>query len=267
MIMKPGTFILGALALCMGSQAFGADGLGSILDRVYVPPTSGNERIRIAPPAAKQTAQVVTEAEFLSRLEKELAKQFNADGELRVSLGRAWQAIRVPGEDWQISVPDLPMGGLSKSFLVRVKISASERVWFDQQVVVQAQLWKPVLVATRRLERGQPLDSSAAEIQTQDVLRERVPLIPAGTKLENQEVLQAVAEGRPLTCKDIALAPLVRKGAVVEVVAGDGKLSISMKGMAMGTGGMGDAITVRNMDTRKDFQARVVDRNSVRVTF
>jgi flagellar basal body P-ring formation protein FlgA len=266
MIMKPATFILGALALGMGAQAFGDDGLGRILDRVYIPP-AGNERIRLAPPAAKQPVQVVTEAEFLSRLEKELGKQLNVDGELRLSLGRPWQAIRVPSEDWEISVPDLPIGGLSKSVLVRVKINAANRAWFDQQLVVQAQLWRPVLVATRRLERGQPLDATAAEIQTQDVLRERVPFIPVNTKLENQEVLQAVAEGRPLSCKDIALAPLVRKGAVVEVVAGDGKMSISMKGMAMGTGGMGDAITIRNMDTRKDFQARVVDRNSVRVTF
>ena len=76
-----------------------------------------------------------------------------------------------------------------------------------------------------------------------------------------------MVEGRPLTCKDIALAPMVRKGAVVEVVAGDGNLSISMKGLAMGTGGMGDSITIRNLDTRKDFQARVVNRNSVRVAF
>jgi flagella basal body P-ring formation protein FlgA len=267
MIMKPATFIMGTLALFISAQVFGEDSLGRILDRVYVPPSSGNERLRLAPPAAKTAVQVVTEAELLGRLEKELARQFNVDGELRLSFGRPWQGIRVPSEDWQVTVADLPMGGLSKSFLVRVKISAADRVWFDQQLVLQAQLWKPVLVATRRLERGQSLDASAAEIQTQDVLRERVALVPATTKLEEQEVLQTVAEGRPLTCKDVALAPLVRKGAVVAVVAGDGKMSISMKGMAMGTGGKGDAVTIRNMDTRKDFQARVVDRNSVRVTF
>jgi len=267
MIMKPATSILGALAIFMGAQAFGEDALGGILDRVYVPPSAGSDRLRLAPPAAKPAVHTVTEAEVLGRLEKELGQQFNVDGELRLSFGRPWQAFRVPSENWQISVPELPMGGLSKSMLVRVKISAADRVWSDQQLILQAQLWKPVLVATRRLERGQSLDATAAEVQTQDVLRERVALVSTATKLEDHEVLQSVAEGRLLTCKDIALAPLVRKGAVVEVVAGDGKMSISMKGMAMGTGGKGDAVTIRNMDTRKDFQARVVDRNSVRVTF
>jgi len=267
MTMNRCTAVAFALALLTSVRAFGAEPLGGILERIYVPPDSIAERARLAPPVAQTAVHLVTENEVLGRLEKELAKHFNADGELRLSFGRAWQPIRVPAEDWQISLPELPIGGVSKSFLVRMRINAGERAWFDQQVVVQAQLWKPVLVATRRLERGQPLDSSAAEVQTLDVLRERFALIPATTRLEDQEVLQTVGEGRPLTCKDLALAPLVRKGAVVEVVAGDGSMSITMKGLALSTGGMGEAITIRNMDTRKDFQARVVKRNSVRVTF
>ncbi|MEA3213586.1 MAG: flagellar basal body P-ring formation protein FlgA [Chthoniobacter sp.] len=255
------------LALLASIPAFGEDSLGSILDGVYLPPGGVTERVRLAPPAAKSAVHLVTENELLGCLEKELSKHYNPDGELRLSLGRPWQAIRVPSEDWQVTLPELPIGGLSKSFLVRVRISAGERAWFDQQVVVQAQLWKPVLVATRRLERGQALDRSAAEVQTLDVLRERLVPIPANTRLEDQEVLQTVVEGRPITSRDVATAPMVRKGAVVEVMAGDGNLSITMKGLAMSTGSLGDAITIRNMDTRKDFQARVVNRNSVRVSF
>ena len=266
--MKPLAFIPCALALLLSGHAMGQDSLGNILNRVYVPQESESDRIRLAPPAAKKPAvHLVTENELLGRLEKELASQLKVDGELRLTFGRGWQAFRVPSEDWQLSLPELPLGGLSKSFLARVRINSADRTWFDQQVVLQAQLFKPVLVATRRLERGQPLDNSAAELQTLDVLRERIAPIPANTRLEDQEVLQTVIEGRPLTAKDLGVAPLVRKGAVIEVIAGDGRMSISMKGMAMGTGGAGDAITVRNMDTRRDFQARVVDRNSVRVNF
>jgi len=267
MTMKRCTAISLALIALTSLRALGETPLGGILEHVYVPAGAANERVRVAPPKANAAVHLVTESELLDRLEKELTKQFNIDGELRLNFGRPWQPIRMASDDWQVSFPELPIGGLSKSFLVRVQISAVERVWFDQQMVVQAQLWKPALVATRRLERGQPLDRAAAEVQTLDVLRERAALIPATTKIEDQEVLQTVTEGRPLTCKDVAAAPLVRKGAVVEVVAGDGTMSITMKGLALGTGGMGDAITIRNMDTRKDFQARVVNRNSVRVTF
>lgn len=256
-----------AVALLMVSRASSEDSFGRILEHVYLPETRPTDRGRIAPPAAREGMHVVSESELLARLEAELAQRFNADGELRLSFGRPWQPIRIPSDAWQITMPELPLGGLSKSFLIRVRINAGERAWFDQQMVVQAQLWKPVLVATRRLERGQSLESSAADVQTRDVLRERVAPLPATTVLNEQEVLQTVPEGRPLTGKDIGLAPMVRKGALVEVRAGDGTLSISMKGQAMGTGGMGEAITIRNLDTRKDFQARIVSRNSVRVTF
>lgn len=255
-----------AIAALLSGTALAEDALGGILDRVYIPKEAPSDRIRLAPPA-KPTVHQIMEGDVIAKLEQELATQFHADGELRLSFGRPWQPIRVASDDWQVSVPELPIGGLSKSFLVRVKIQGADRVWFDQQMVVQAQLFKPVLVATRRLERGTPLDSTAADIQTQDVLRERIAPIAANSKLEDFEVMQTVFEGRPLTSKDVISAPLVRKGAMVEVSAGDGKMSITMKGMAMSTGGAGDAVTVRNMDTRKDFQARVVNRNSVRVTF
>jgi flagella basal body P-ring formation protein FlgA len=267
MMIRPFALASLLLAFVPAASVFGEDPLAKILERPYVPAGGTAERAPSARPAARTATPLVTENELIARLEKALTTHFNPDGELRVTFGRQWQAIRVPSEEWEVTVPELPIGGLSKSFLVRVRISASDRVWFDQQVVLHAELWKQVLVATRRLERGQSLDASSAEVQTVDVLRDRIAPIPATTRLEDQEVLQTIIEGHRLTWKDVAPAPMVRKGAVVEVIAGDGSLSISMKGMAMGTGAMGDAITVRNMDTRKDFQARVVNRNSVRVSF
>jgi len=243
------------------------DALGSILAPAYVPENDFAGRARIAPPSMKGAASIVTANELLDHIKDELTKHCSIDGELRLSFDRPWQTIRVPSEDWQVTLPELPIGGLSKAFLLRVRIVAGDRAWFDQSLVVQAQLWKPVLVATRRLERGQTLDATAAEVQPMDILRERVTPISATTKLEDQEVLQSVAEGHPLTVKDVAAAPLVRKGSVVEVVAGDAAMSLTMKGLAMETGGAGDAIIIRNMDTHKDFPARVVSRNSVRVSF
>jgi flagella basal body P-ring formation protein FlgA len=148
-----------------------------------------------------------------------------------------------------------------------VRVIASERVWFDQQVLVEAQWWKPALVATRKVENGQALDPSAVQTQTIDVLREWQMPVPADIVLEDQIVLQNLSEGKVLTWKDIEPMPMVRKGATVDVVLNEGGMSISMKGLAMSTGGMGDAIMVRNQDTHKDFPARVVSRNTVRVSF
>lgn len=241
-----------------------ADDLGRLLEPVYVP---NSNAARPALVSAKAAGHMVTETELLDRIEKELARQFSLDGELRLNFGRHWQSIRVPSEDWQLTLTDLPIGGLTRSFMLRIRVSSADRVWADQQLVVEAQLWKPVLVATRPLERGDTLDRSSVEMQTIDTLRERSTPVPANTKIEAQELLQNVAQGAALTWKDIALAPLVRKGAMVDVTATGGGISVTMKAQAQTTGGAGDTVTVRNMESRKDFQARVIDRNSVRVNF
>jgi flagellar basal body P-ring formation protein FlgA len=267
MIMKHLAPMTCAFLLLATARSPGEDSFGRLLEPAYVPDGGSNGRARVAPPSMKGAAPLITANELLDRLKTELVKQCPVDGELRLSFDRPWQTIRVPSDDWQVTLPELPIGGLSKAFLLRVRITVGERAWFDQSLVVQAQLWRPVLVATRRLERGQTLDATAAEVQPMDVLRERITPVSATTRLEDQEVLQNVVEGRPLTVKDIAAAPLVRKGSVVEVIAGDAGMAITMKGLAMGTGGAGDAITIRNMDTHKDFSARVVSRNSVHVSF
>ena len=70
-----------------------------------------------------------------------------------------------------------------------------------------------------------------------------------------------------LTWRDITRRPLVRKGNLVEVSAGDGQLLITMKALAMENGAQGDTVTVRNPVSRKDFAAMVVDENRVQVRF
>lgn len=255
-----------AAGLLAAGRANADDLLNRILAQPYIPeedPTAG----RAKPSSRKATIHTVTEEEFLAKIEKELVGQLNLDGKVSVTLGRFWPGIRVPSEDWKVEIPELPIKGLSRSFLLRVRVTANDRAWFDQQVLVEAQWWKPTLKVVRKIESGQSLDPSAVRIETIDVLREPQMPVAADIVLEDQEILQSVSEGKVLTWKDIAPMPMVRKGSKVNVVVSEGGMSISMKGIAMNTGGMGDAIMVRNQDTLKDFPARVVSRNTVSVTF
>jgi len=270
--MKLAPTIFLAVSLFGASVALGEDSLASLLAPVSLPaPNAGGDSTPTAVASTAQPAKaaghVVTEAEVTAKIEKILSTQFSLDGALQLALARPWDPIRVPSEDWSIIIPQMPIGGIARTFMIEVRVMANDRAWYDSNLVVQAQLMKPALVATRRLMRGEALDSTAAEVRTIDVLREREKPIPADTALESNQVLQTMEQGEPLNWKDIGAVPLVKRGSVVDVVANDGGISISMKGMAMQTGGEGEIITVQNMDTRKDFQARVVNKNTVRVSF
>jgi flagella basal body P-ring formation protein FlgA len=78
---------------------------------------------------------------------------------------------------------------------------------------------------------------------------------------------RAVQAGRIVTWRDIARRPLVKKGDMVEVSATEGVLSITMKAMALSNGAQGEAVTLRNLESRKDFTAFVIDENRVQVRF
>jgi flagella basal body P-ring formation protein FlgA len=99
-----------------------------------------------------------------------------------------------------------------------------------------------------------------------DVLRER-DVIPAVAADSTFAFVRGVQPGHLLTWRDIMRRPLVKKGDVVEVSASDGLLVVQMKALAMQNGGKGEAVTVRNMDSRKDFTAFVIDENRVQVRF
>ena len=111
------------------------------------------------------------------------------------------------------------------------------------------------------------MESGVCVQQTIDVLREKQPPVAAETDLSLYEVVQMVGQERPLTWRDLSAKPLVKKGQIVDVTFKDGSMNIAMKAMAMSNGGAGEAVVVRNMDSRKDFNARVLGSNTVQVSF
>jgi len=99
-----------------------------------------------------------------------------------------------------------------------------------------------------------------------DLFRERDAL-PAAVGDNSFIFARAVNAGRTVTWRDITRRPLVKKGDMVEVSAAEDTLSITMKALALQSGAHGEAVTLRNLESRKDFTAFVIDENRVQVRF
>jgi flagella basal body P-ring formation protein FlgA len=260
-----------SLSLLLGGAAFAGD-LGGLLAPLERPRSAGGQAAGsgAAPMrgAARVAAAFIEEKDVLAALERELTNQLSLTGELRLSFGRAWAPIPVSeGARWTLRLTQVPAGGLSPSSLVRFEIESEGKVVGDWQMSLRAQLWRPVCVTGRRLDRGQTMDSSLCVQQTVDVLREKQAVVPVETDLANYELAQTISQDRPLTWRDLVAKPLVRKGQIVDVTVKDGAMNIAMKGMAMASGGAGESILVRNLDSRKDFTAKVLRSNTVQVAF
>jgi len=129
------------------------------------------------------------------------------------------------------------------------------------------QVWQDAWVAPQRFERGQVLSRGMLTVQKMDILRESNPLITGEQDISGFELAQAVQQGRPITRRDLVERTLVKKGQFVDAIGNEGALSLRMRAVAVEGGPAGAVIRVRNVDTRKEFFAQVINENQVQVRF
>ncbi|HEY2801344.1 MAG TPA: flagellar basal body P-ring formation chaperone FlgA [Chthoniobacterales bacterium] len=217
-------------------------------------------------PPAKEALHILTPEEALTTIKKQLQERYSLEGELKLEVASRWARILVPHE-YELTIVDYPGAGLSSAFVVRCKLTAKDQALGDFPVALRAQLWREVWVAGGRLDRGQVLDRSLISAQKVDVLRERETLLSSDVDPTIYDLAQSVAPGRPLTRRDVSERPVIHKGEVVEVVARQGTFAIRMKALALEDGVSRALIKMRNIESRKDFTAQVINESQVEVQF
>lgn len=259
------------MVLLAAISASAAGQIDSLLVPIAPPGVAGNADVpNVAPgrgPIAVESHTVLGAEAFVAELEKELAARLSLKGDLKLSLTRAWQPLPMPAEDFSITITEMPANGLNGLISIRVKISSGRRVIEETQVFVTAQLWQDAWVATNRLDRGQALAADLLSLQKVDVLRERFPLVSAESDPVALDLVTSVAAGRPLMRRDVTGRPVVRKGQLVEVVAQQGLIAISMKALALESGAAGDLIKLRNLESRREIHAEIINESKVQIRF
>ena len=256
--------ILLPIAAAVSLQAADLGGITAPLANAPVNPVAASFQKSEPPAPAVVTSPgmvMIGEREILDALQRELTARYSLEGDLKLSLSQEWKPLELRnGRDWKLVIDQAPLGGLSSRSQVRFQVGS----W---QEILRASLWRPVWVATRRLDRGAAPDASSCGLKNIDTLAENLSYVPADTDLSIYEMAQGVGQDRPLTSRDLSLRPLVRKNQLVDVIVSEGSLNITMKGLALGTAGAGEMVGIRNPDSRKDFQAKVVGINTVQVKF
>ncbi|MEI8294239.1 MAG: flagellar basal body P-ring formation chaperone FlgA [bacterium] len=269
--MRSFSAILLPIAAAASMQAADLGSITAPLANAPVNPTAASfQKSEQAAPAVVTSPGMVTlgERQVLDALQRELAARYSLEGDLKLSFVQEWKPLEIRnGRDWKLIVDQAPLGGISSRPQLRFHIEADGKQVGSWQESFRASLWRPVWVASRRLDRGAALDSSSCALKTLDTLAENLSYVAADTDLSNYEMAQGVGQDRPLTSRDLTLRPLVRKNQLVDVIVSEGALNITMKGLALGTAGAGEMVSIRNPDSRKDFQAKVIGANTVQVKF
>jgi flagella basal body P-ring formation protein FlgA len=215
------------------------------------------------PPRAATNAP---SAALLADLAREVTDHFHLTGELQLDPVRVWDLPALPdGTPARLVVTEFP-STLSSSMLLRCRLDTGSTPLPPWSISVRAQLWADVWTAREPMETGDLFDPSRLEVHRCDLLHEHDAL-PATVSDRDYLFARSVPAGRALIWRDLVRRPLVRKGETVEVSAVDGPLTVTVKALAIQNGGRGDLVLVRNLESKKEFTAVVVDENHVQVRF
>src|SRR5688572_1129412 len=192
----------------------------------------------------------LTQETVVSALVQDLSSHFNFEGDLQLELLRTFTPPAIVASDWRVVVNEYPSVAGS-AMLLRCSWLADGVPVGDATITVRATLWRDAWVARQPLVNGATFDVTALETRRVDLLRDR-EAVPASVGDQSYIFARAVNPGRIVTWRDIARRPLIRKGDLVEVSAADGMLSVTLKALALQNGAQGEAVTLRNIESRKD---------------
>lgn len=202
---------------------------------------------------------------LIESLAAEIAAHYSISESLDVDLVRPWTSpAAIDGEAAaSVAVIEYPES-LASSMLVRVRYAQGQRILREDTLVLRVSLWREGMIAAIPLKRGDPVSLQGVTTRRVDALRDRdtLPLSAVG---EDYALAREIPAGRALSWRDVVRRPLVRRGQMVEVQAGSGALVITMKALAMQDGAHGEVVRMRNLESKRDFAAKVVAENRAEV--
>ena len=135
-----------------------------------------------------------------------------------------------------------------------VPVQCPEPGGWTVRVPVRLQLFRPVLVSSRALLRGDGIGAADVHAEERDVTRLGYGYIENFQQISGRSLARAMARGAVLSPAALGGRRMVRAGDHVQVVARLGGIEVRADGLALGSGDNGARLRVRNASS-----GRVVD--------
>jgi flagella basal body P-ring formation protein FlgA len=132
-------------------------------------------------------------------------------------------------------------------------------------VPVRISVLKTVLVAKRALIRGSRITSDDIYQIEMDSQKLKQGYFTDKKELIGLICKHDISPDSPLNPYNIELAKLVRRGDQVTIVATNDNLTVSMDGIAMSEGALGDSVRVKNFSSKRVIDAQVAGEKKVKV--
>jgi flagella basal body P-ring formation protein FlgA len=216
---------------------------------------------------SKVKGLVTLDAELLEKkIASALSHRYQASGYVLARLSREWKPLNVP-VDWEFKFQQSMPDELSANAFVRFSISSDGLDLGEWGYPVKCSQMVDVAVAKVPLNRGNRITPDLLSSRIMDALGSGANCVLSDARLNGYQVASSLKPGTVLKWGHLSKVTLVRKGQVVNVYASGKGIFVEMKGQAMEDGVEGSFVRIRNISSNREFQAKVLNENSVKVYF
>lgn len=147
-----------------------------------------------------------------------------------------------------------------------IKCQENDNHW-SLYIPIHITILKTVYVAKRTLMKGDEITGSDIYQTELDVHKLKHGYFNDIDELAGRVCKQNIAINSPFNPNNVELAKIIHKGEKVIISTNNNNLTISMDGIAINEGSMGETIKVKNLSSKKIVEAQIVGEKKVSVIF
>jgi flagella basal body P-ring formation protein FlgA len=218
--------------------------------------------------AAPSSSVVVKEQKIRAVMDEYLVKmKENPDIQIRVRhIGYSGNITIPAGETEFEVVAPRQWEGWGKTTLALI-VRVNGRVEKNISIPVEVEALTDMVVTARPLERGEIVAATDVSLQKRDLATAPGKISRNLADVVGKKVRIGIRGNAPVRSDYLEKQPLVKSGQNVIIIAENDMLKVTAVGRVKNAGAEGDLVTVQNLGSLKDVQARVVDAGTVRVEF
>ncbi|WP_257280613.1 MULTISPECIES: flagellar basal body P-ring formation chaperone FlgA [unclassified Endozoicomonas] len=132
-------------------------------------------------------------------------------------------------------------------------------------VMAENKILVPVIHSIRALARGQRLTADALQFLEVDYSRLRGQFFTEISEIRGRVIKRSIGAQKLISANMLEKDYVIRKGEIVQIIAGGNGLEVSMSGASLDDGEIHETIRVRNRSSGKIVHAEVISTGKVRI--
>lgn len=187
--------------------------------------------------------------------------------EVRVKkISMSGSAIPVDGLiDYEVVAPQQWEGWGNANIAVIAR--QGNRVLKNISVRVEVEALAEMVVSVHQIDYGSVVSAGDVVLKKWDITGLQGRYVEKVGDVIGKKVKSTLRPNTPLKYDQLEKVTLIKAGQAVTVLAETGNIRITVVGKAKTAGAEGDTITVQNIDSLKEFPARVIDARTVAILF